>query len=300
MIDTTAAPRRRFYTQIIRPAARPKTGTLLSAAIEGFMLASEARKLSENTIADYRRTLKRFLGHVGDTPIDQITTTQISAFLAAQPFSAKTVLNYHIGLAALWTWATREGLAERHIVRLVTKPRPQQIVVEPFTHEEIKAMLGSLGRHKDRDRALLLVLLDTGVRASELCAMTRETIDLTNRRVKVLGKGNKERVLPFSPRTASALFEYLGQETGQPFQFTRTSLAHLIKAIGKRAGVRAHPHRFRHTFAVTYLRNGGDPYTLQEILGHSTMEMVKTYLSLAQIDLDTAHLKASPVENWQL
>jgi len=74
-----------------------------------------------------------------------------------------------------------------------------------------------------------------------------------------------------------------------------------LQAIGNRAGVRnVHPHRFRHTFAISFLRNGGNGYTLQMILGHTTMEMVRKYLNLAQADLESAHRLASPVANWRL
>jgi integrase/recombinase XerD len=86
---------------------------------------------------------------------------------------------------------------------------------------------------------------------------------------------------------------------GRPI--TRSRLLKILSAIGRRAGVmKVTVHRFRHTFAVNYLWNGGDAYSIQMMLGHSTMEMVKTYLALAQADLDANHLQASPVSNWRL
>jgi integrase/recombinase XerD len=83
--------------------------------------------------------------------------------------------------------------------------------------------------------------------------------------------------------------------------YNRDALLKLTRSLGDSAGVgNAHPHRFRHTFAINYLRNGGDAYTLQMLLGHSTMEMVKTYLQLAHADAAKAHRRASPVANWDL
>jgi integrase/recombinase XerD len=122
----------------------------------------------------------------------------------------------------------------------------------------------------------------------------------------------KERMLPFSPRTGQMIWRYLAtRENPQPTDplfvgrlnrpITRTKLAEMFSGIGKRAGVHnVHPHRFRHTFAIQYLRNGGNAYTLQHMLGHSTLETVKIYLKLAQVDVDQMHRRASPVDNWRL
>jgi integrase/recombinase XerD len=288
-----------------RNRMKSKTGLHLSKAIEGFMLTCQARHLSEHTIADYRRTLRKFISHVGDQPINKITIQNVEAFLACQPGKQKTILNYHIGLSALWTWALRENYVDRHIIRLIHRPDPQQVVIQPFSKVEIKAMLSSVKRNQDRDRSLIMFLLDTGLRASELIGLKLSDIDLVARRIKVLGKGNKERLIPFSPRTASTIFRYISSLDAVPetkiYPYTRNSLADLVRAIGDRAGVAgSHPHRFRHTFAVNYLKNGGDPFTLQDILGHTTMEMVKVYLHLAQVDIDLAHKRASPVEGWEL
>ena len=127
-----------------------------------------------------------------------------------------------------------------------------------------------------------------------------------------MGKGSKQRSVPFSSCTGQVLWRYLAKRkddqaddflfvTHEGRQVTGSELLHLLVRIGERAGVRkVNCHRFRHTFAINYLRKGGDPYTLQMMLGHSTMEMVKRYLSISQADLDRNHKLASPVDNWRL
>lgn len=83
--------------------------------------------------------------------------------------------------------------------------------------------------------------------------------------------------------------------------FNPNSLRQLVRAIADRSEVKnAYPHKFRHTFAITYLRSGGDIFTLQALLGHNSLEMVRHNAQIAEVDIEHAHRKASPVDNWRL
>jgi len=287
-----------------------------------------------------------------DPAFDSITRGQLIDFLAwlrdeylSEPDGAaprgqikpspKSILNIHTDLSGLWSWGVAEGFVPANIVRTIAPPDPKEPVVETLTKEEIDALLAACDRSKtwknrqvvanerptaDRDRVIIMLLVDTGLRVSELCGLKIKDADLTNRHIVVFGKGNKERALPISPRTAKTLWRYLTTErkdelvnsplflgnTGEPLN--RGALLKLLLRLGEKASVQdCHPHRFRHTFAVNFLshreashRNGGNAFELQMALGHTTLEMVQTYLSLAQTDLDVAYRKALPVENWRL
>ena len=304
----------------------------LSQVIEGYNLAAQARALSVHTIRDYNNTFKQFKKHLGSDPyFSTITKKHIRQFLAAQThLSNKTLLNYHTGLSALYTWATAEGYARDHHMHGIERPRPEQRAIQPIPLEHIRSMLSVLGQSKtytrpgkrssthstpcaNRNRAIILTLLDTGMRASELCGVRIHQVDLDQRKFKVFGKGSKERLLPFSARTGQAIWRYLAADRktdhmGQPLfatqnggPLTRTHLRHILERIAARADLPHYtPHDFRHTFAVNYLRNYPNIYTLQEMLGHTTLDMVKRYLAISQSDLDDAHRHASPVEKWGL
>jgi len=162
-------------------------------------------------------------------------------------------------------------------------------------------------------------LLDSGVRASEFCAFRVSDFDPKRGKLEIRhgtgggAKGGKGRAVYLGKTARNALWRYLaqrddGEEPNAPLfvvregrPFNPSSLRHIIKSIAARADVKdAHPHRFRHTGAITYLRSGGDVFTLQSLLGHGSLEMVRHYARIAQVDVEQAHRKASPVDNWRL
>jgi site-specific recombinase XerD len=149
-----------------------------------------------------------------------------------------------------------------------------------------------------RDWTIILTLLDTGIRVSELTELKLENVNLAQRCLKIRGKGNKERIVPIGISVQRAIAKYTNKYRPSPtyplsgnlflkrdgMPLTPNRIESIIKRYASKAGiqgVRSSPHTFRHTFATTYLRNGGDVFTLQLILGHETLYMVRNYVNLA-------------------
>jgi integrase/recombinase XerD len=216
-----------------------------------------------------------------------------------------------------------------HIIRgKIPIPDFPEPIIEPFTHDEIKALLVAADHSKpwktrrgktaqskrptaNRDRAIILTLLDTGIRAQELCDLTIADYDQKRGRLHVRhGKGDKQRFLFLGDRCRKALWRYLADrqaKPGAPLFTTRTgehmernNLRHTLQRIAEQAEVpNVYPHRFRHTFAINYLRNGGNVFALKEILGHESLDTVLIYVKMAELDLELSQ-KHSPVDNWKL
>lgn len=164
-----------------------------------------------------------------------------------------------------------------------------------------------------RDKAIVLTLLDAGLRASELCALTIEDADLSSGRILVQhGKGGKGRITYLGNAARRAVWRYLNHRgdarQDDPLFVTREDrplnpdqLGKLFHRLGLRAGVSdLHPHRLRHSFATEFLRNGGNLLGLQRLLGHSSLVMVQRYAAIAEADLARAHETGSPADRWRL
>ena len=328
---------------------RSSGSLVLSKAFTGFTSFKSAQGLSDRTLDSYQRHLQKWLDHQGDIPIHRITSRDITAYLnwlrteyvphrfgnGQEPLSPKTIRNIWVTLSAFFTWATQEFQIPNPMTH-VPAPRFTVTPVEPFKQEELQAMLKVCVYSKEvqpgnrksfvmhlpnshRDQAILLVLVDTGLRAMELCSLRIGQVDLKTGKAEIKNgvrggaKGGKGRLVYLGKASRRALWRYLAdREDGENPDsfvflargnrpFNPNSLRQLIQSIADRAAVQnAYPHRFRHTFAITYLRSGGDVFTLQVLLGHNSLDMVRRYARIADLDVEKAHRRASPADNWRL
>jgi integrase/recombinase XerD len=318
-------------------------------ALIGFLQYKTAEGLSPNTLVGYEYLLNLWVSQIGgDVEVSQVTTQDLCKHIAwlrteykprrfsgsEHPLSSKSVRNAWVALCAFFTWASREFKFENPM-KAVPAPKFEDPPIEPMTKEQIEALLkaseftreANTDRRRKftkrretakRDRAIILFLLDTGLRASEFCSLTIGDAEQKTGRVQVKhgrdggAKGGKGRVVFLGKSTRSALWRYLvdredGNDPSAPLftersgrQLNKTALRELLTDLGKKVNLKCYPHRFRHTFAITYLRSGGDLFTLQALLGHSTLEMVQHYARIAEIDVAEAHRRASPADNWHL
>ncbi len=160
---------------------------------------------------------------------------------------------------------------------------------------------------------MVLMLLDTGMILGELIGLKKNDVDLRNKTLKVFGKGAKERRLPIGKRLLAALWKYQlyrpQPATGSIDNFfltrdgwplTKNRVETVIKNLGRKAGlqgVRCSPHTFRHTFCIQFLRNGANLFSLQQMTGHSSLEVLRGYVALAESDLKIVHQRFSPADN---
>lgn len=163
--------------------------------------------------------------------------------------------------------------------------------------------------------AIVLLLLDSGIRVSECKEIELDDVNLENGCIMIRnGKGSKERIVPVGSLVQKTLWKYIKQFRPQPLTqqvkalflsdkglpLTRNGIQQMLRRYGKRAGIngiRCSPHTLRHTFAKNYLLNGGDIFSLQKMLGHSSLASVRLYVNLFATDIKKQHQRFSPVDN---
>jgi len=231
--------------------------------------------------------------------------------------SDHTLLAYYRTLGAFFAYLNERELLRSNPMARVPRPKTAQYLIQPFSGDQVQKLLAEPDLTTFtglRDLTLMCFLLDTGCRISECLTLTMSNLDLDRRLARVMGKGKKERDIPFGTRTLAWLERYLerrqeSQATDFVFvnqygeRLTPNAMSHRIAGYGRSAGlrgVRTSPHTFRHTFGVNWLLgNGeykGDTLSLQKILGHSTPAMTQKYVHFAGQDLRKLHDRLSPCD----
>ena len=233
-----------------------------------------------------------------------------------QRLSPHTVAGYVRTLKAFFSWAIREGLISDNPAARVSVPKTPSLMMRSFSEDELSALLGEIDLSRPtgpRDYAILVLLLDTGIRASELVGLRLYDLHLEEGWFKVFGKGGKERLIPTGYSCQRAVWRYVKRLRPEPRIATIDSVfltrggrpltAHplyeIVSDACKRAGIkgkRLGPHSCRHTYARKFLMNGGDLLTLQRILGHSSLDVVKLYVALTTDDILRKQRRFSPMD----
>jgi len=311
--------------------------TELSSLASGYSLCAQTEGKSPNTVAIVVNSVKHlndFLSSEGlSTDVTQISIKEIRAFIAhlqqkrcfsnhpyskaqQRGLSGHTINTYMRSIRAFWSWLLEEEVINNNLFSRLKIPRPPRKVITTFSQPQLESLLSVISSSAEgyRDTVIVLTLLDTGLRVNELINLKMDNVWLEEGLIKVLGKGNKERLIPIGRQIRRLLWRYINQYRLTPAQpnldnlflthdgrpLTKNRVDSLMKHYGEKAGltgVRCSPHTIRHTFAVSYLRNGGDVFSLQRILGHSSLEMTRRYCELADMDIKKAHAIASPVDN---
>lgn len=268
--------------------------------------------LADNTVEAYRRDLRRFAHWMEEAGVDRWNELSVArlgdylAFLSTERLAPASVARHVASLKMFFRFLVLDGQLDRSSAALLHRPSLWERIPSVLSERQVNELL-SAPKPGDklflRDRALLEILYATGARASEAARLRLGDVHMEDRFCRCLGKGNKERLVPFSPRAKKALEDYLAVErpslvehsstdrlfvsrTGRPID--RVDLWKIVKKYARRVGITAplSPHTFRHSFATHLLAQGADLRVIQELLGHSSISTTQHYLRV-----DTSRMK---------
>ncbi|MCP4204037.1 MAG: tyrosine recombinase XerC [bacterium] len=290
------------------------------------------RNLSPHTLRAYRRDLDQFLdflardflakraSEVRAGDVDALAVRSFLAWLSRREVGRRSQARALSAVRSLFRFACREGGVEKNPATSVRTPKQPRTLPRHLRPGEIETLLEAVSGDEPlacRDRAILEVLYATGLRVGELVSLDWNDIDLKSRVLRVLGKGGKERMVPFGRPAAEALHRWLGgseklraaaatvasEDTDEPvflnYRGTRLSARSVRRLIDKRVEQAAlaggvHPHTLRHTFATHLLEGGADLRSIQELLGHSSLSTTQNYTHLEVERLQSVYRDAHP------
>ena len=304
------------------------TDSELNRDAERFLIhLTVERGLAANTLAAYRRDLRRYVGFLrsrGILKAAQVDDIVVRSFIASvsasthgpdeAPYKATSVSRVLSAVRSFHRFLVGEGIAAQDPTREVVRPRVPRPLPHPLGVEEVRRLIEAPDRSTPtglRDRAILEVLYGAGVRVSELTGLDVDDLDLEGGFVRVVGKGGKEREVPIGRHAQHAVGTYLtrarpslvDQRTrGALFlntrggRLSRQACAKLLGSYASRVGIgrRVSPHDLRHSFATHLLEGGADVRVVQELLGHASVATTQIYTLVTKEHLREVYYTAHP------
>jgi integrase/recombinase XerD len=294
----------------------------MERALARYLRHHKAKNSSPKTVAYYQeavgRSLARFLRDRGHSlKLEDLTQDDVLDWIDDQRsrnLSQKTVHTRVIAVKAFTRWCVEEEWLPKDPLAKLKRPQVDDVPKQTLTPEQVDTLLRSCDRSTllgVRDFAMLLTLYSTGVRASELANLTTGDVDWNRGLITIRrGKGGKFRVVPLGSKVDKSLDKYLSHpqrpdqdhlfltQAGTPINYK--TMHSLLQRVERHTGIHCNAHTFRHTAAITYLRNGGRVETLRAMLGHTTMEMTLHYARIAGVDLSAAHETADPARSLKV
>jgi len=300
---------------------------LLKDLSEEFIFNCQCRRLSEKTIHNYKLQVGYLLDYLssehGVTELEKVKPQMIKQYMMSMQKRGRKPQYINDLLKAfkcLFRYAFDENYTAELITEKVKNVKQPKVIIKTFTNDEVHKMVNYYSGHdylSVRNKAMMCMLFDTGIRLNELITLTDDCIYNDYILIKH-GKGDKERVVPKSPYLSKWLFKYnttkksyfsdrvikyanvFLSKNGKPL--THEAIERAVRTAGKECGVgssiRCSPHTCRHTFAQMQLKNGLDIYSLQRIMGHESISITQRYLEgIKNSDVIKAGTKTSPLMN---
>ena len=276
------------------------------------------KRYSQNTLASYKRDLKDFSLYLikeGTDIVDEIVIRNYLAFLYSNNLSKKTISRRISVLKSYYKFIDKKFGYDNSFIKDIKSPKQNNLLPEIIYKDELKKIIfyTFTGKFSSRNKAITLLLYSSGIRVSELCNITLDLIDIENRYIVVVGKGNKSRICPFSNHCKLAIEKYIEKERNiyakQDCNFlfinkygnkiTPRSIENVITNLSKKLfnNKKLHPHLFRHTYATQLLNNGADLKVIQELLGHQNLMSTQIYTHLAKEEINNIYKISHPRYN---
>ncbi len=277
------------------------------------------RRYSSNTVSSYSFDIcdfTKFIRGLGkifkDIKVDDVKSWILD--LTERQIGKRSIKRKMSSLKSFYAWMYLQKKVDSDPFEYVHSPKATHALPDFFSEKEIDSLLTANEKRtdklKDRDQALLMLMFASGLRASEVVNLTFNQVDFDNRIMKVSGKGNKDRLVPFTNSAKEAMLNYINglrkdllkEDTKYIFlnskgnKMTVRGLEYILDEIEAKTGLygKIHPHMLRHSFATKMLNRGADLRTIQELLGHSSIETTSIYTHVAYENMKETYEKTFP------